>query len=211
MSGSFIPIRPFSSLEICASAPNTMPQMRARCGNGTLRVTQRNGSRFDPNGLGSGSGWHLGWAGLARPKPLRPDLHGPGYSQAGDAQDHAAERFKNRFQLSVRNGNTDNLAYAITVEKKPQLKPSEGTEAMGVQVSTSSDSASRRCKILSSAPEASGYVFDYPLMDRTGLAGTWNFSVTWSPRRAYNWSPAPSEVVTLFDAFEKQLGRRRLS
>jgi uncharacterized protein (TIGR03435 family) len=38
---------------------------------------------------------------------------------------------KNRFQLSVRNGNTDNLAYAITVEKKPQLKPSEGTEARG--------------------------------------------------------------------------------
>jgi uncharacterized protein (TIGR03435 family) len=61
-------------------------------------------------------------------------------------------------------------------------------------------------EILSRAPEASGYVFDYPLLDRTGLAGAWNFSLTWSPRRAYIWSPAPGEVVTLFDAFEKQLG-----
>ena len=93
-----------------------------------------------------------------------------------------------------------------------------------MQVSTSSDRASRRCSPANDASmqqrnysrvrqnpfrrsqEASGYVFDYPLMDRTGLAGAWNFSLTWSPRRAYNWSPAPSEVVTLFDAFEKQLG-----
>jgi hypothetical protein len=27
-------------------------------------------------------------------KPLRPDRHRPDYGQAGDAQDHAAERFK---------------------------------------------------------------------------------------------------------------------
>jgi hypothetical protein len=45
MSGSFIPIRPFSSLEICASAPNTMPQMRARCGNGHYEL--RNATAAD--------------------------------------------------------------------------------------------------------------------------------------------------------------------
>ena len=61
-------------------------------------------------------------------------------------------------------------------------------------------------KILSGTIEASGYLFSYPLMDRTGLAGAWNFNLTWSPRRSYVWSPAPGEVVTLFDAFEKQLG-----
>jgi uncharacterized protein (TIGR03435 family) len=61
-------------------------------------------------------------------------------------------------------------------------------------------------KILSGAPEASGYVFDYPILDRTGLSGAWNFSLTWSPRRAYIWSPAASDTVPLFDAFEKQLG-----
>ena len=38
---------------------------------------------------------------------------------------------KDRFQLSVHNGSKDNPAYAITAGRKPQLKPSEGTEASG--------------------------------------------------------------------------------
>ena len=32
-------------------------------------------------------------------------------------------------------------------------------------------------KLLSRTNEASGYVFDYPLVDRTGLAGAWNFGL----------------------------------
>jgi uncharacterized protein (TIGR03435 family) len=130
---------------------------------------------------------------------------------------------KDRFQLSIRNGAKDYPAYAITVEKKLQLKPAQGTEAGGCKFEPfsavprgvplpkltlvcSNVSIPAFAKILSGATEASGYVFDYPLLDRSGLSGAWDFRLTWSPRRAYNWSPAPNEVVTLFDAFEKQLG-----
>ncbi len=49
-------------------------------------------------------------------------------------------------------------------------------------------------------------MFDYPLLDRSGLPGAWSFSLTWSPRRAYNWAPPATDAISLFDAFEKQLG-----
>jgi uncharacterized protein (TIGR03435 family) len=213
----------FSSLEIRTSAPNTMPQMRVRFGDG--RYELRNATAVDlirtawgveADGITGGPDWLdvnrydlIGIApATATPETLKPLLQGA---------------LKDRFQLSVRNGSKDNPAYAITVEKKPQLKPSEGTEPSGCKFQPvptvprgvalpqmtlvcSNVTISAFAQILSGVPEASGYVFDYPLIDRTGLAGAWNFSVTWSPRRAYNWSPAPSEVVTLFDAFEKQLG-----
>jgi uncharacterized protein (TIGR03435 family) len=130
---------------------------------------------------------------------------------------------KDRFQLSVHNGNKDNPAYAITVERKPQLKQSQATEDGGCRFQPvpsvprgvplpqatlvcSNVTMPAFAKILSGAWAASGYLFDYPLVDRTGLAGAWDFSLTWSPRRIYVWAPAPGEVVTLFDAFEKQLG-----
>ena len=61
-------------------------------------------------------------------------------------------------------------------------------------------------RILAASSEASGYVFDYPLLDRSGLTGAWTFSLKWSPRRAYLWAPAATDAITLFDAFEKQLG-----
>ena len=54
--------------------------------------------------------------------------------------------------------------------------------------------------------EASGYLFNYPVVDRTGLKGAWNFSVQWSARVAQRPSLAAGETTTIFDAFEKELG-----
>jgi uncharacterized protein (TIGR03435 family) len=54
--------------------------------------------------------------------------------------------------------------------------------------------------------EASGYLFNYPVVDRTGLKGAWNFTVKWSPRVAMRAYPTPADTITIFDAFEKQLG-----
>jgi uncharacterized protein (TIGR03435 family) len=54
--------------------------------------------------------------------------------------------------------------------------------------------------------EASGYVFNYPVLDRTGIEGAWNFSLKWSPRNIYLRSGAAAETIPLSDAFETQLG-----
>src|SRR5215472_2722444 len=213
----------FNSVEILAAAPNTMPQMRIRFGNG--RYELHNATAVDL----IGTAWGVDadsisggpdWLDLNRydviamaPATTTPDM----------LRTMLQSMLKDRFQLSVRNSNKDNPAYAITVDRKPQLKPSEGTEASGCRFQPSPTvprgapqprmtlvcnnvTIPAFAKILSRAPEASGYVFAYPLLDRTGLAGAWDFSLSWSPRRTYIWSPAQGEVVTLFDAFEKQLG-----
>jgi uncharacterized protein (TIGR03435 family) len=213
----------FNSVEIRAAAPNTMPQMRSRFGNGRYELHNatavdliRTASGVEADSVSGGPDWldlnRYDVIAMA-PATTAPDM----------LKTMLQSMLKDRFQLSVRNGNKDNPAYAITVERKPQLKPSEGIEASGCRFQPfptvprgaplprmtlvcNNVTIPAFAKILSGAPEASGYVFDYPLLDRTGLAGAWNFSLTWSPRRAYNWSPAPGEVVTLFDAFEKQLG-----
>jgi uncharacterized protein (TIGR03435 family) len=215
----------FDSVEIRAAVPNTMPQMRSMFGNG--RYELRNATALDlirtawavgVDNISGGPDWLdlnrydviASAPATATPETLRTMLQG---------------MLKDRFQLSVRNGDKDQAAYAVTVPKKPELKPSDGTESSeckfepvravprGVPLPPmtlvcSNVTIPAFVKILSGAPEASGYVFDYPVLDRTDLSGAWNFSLTWSPRRAYNWSPAPADIVTLFDAFEKQLGLR---
>jgi uncharacterized protein (TIGR03435 family) len=207
----------FAGVEIRAAAPNTMPQMRSRFGNG--RYDLRNATAVDlirtawgveADSISGGPDWIdlnrydvIAMApATATPQMLKTMLQ---------------SLLKDRFQLSIRNGSKDKPAYAITVERKPQLKPSEGTEASGckfqpapaapqVTLVCTNVTISAFAEMISRAPEASGYVFDYPLLDRTGLAGAWNVSLTWSPRRVYSLSPAPGEIVTLFSAFEKQLG-----
>lgn len=214
----------FSSVEVRASAPNTMPQMRARFGNG--RYELRNATAVDlirtawgveADGISGGPDWldvnrydvSATAPAAATPQTLRTMLQG---------------MLKDRFHLSVRNGEKEQPAYVITAGKKPQLKPAEGTEAGECKFQPPVRSVPRGAplppvrlvcnnvtladflKILSGATEASGYVFDYPLLDRSGLTGAWNFSLTWSPRRAYNWSAVATDTVTLSDAFDKQLG-----
>jgi uncharacterized protein (TIGR03435 family) len=206
----------FDSVEIRAAAPNTMPQMRSRFGNGRYELHNatavdliRTAWSVSADGISGGPDWLdlnrydvIAMApAAATPETLRTMLQ---------------SMLKDRFHLSVHNGSQDNPAWAITVARKPQLKPSEGTEASGCRFQPvplppmtlvcSNVTIPAFAKILSGTTEASGYLFNYPLLDRTGLAGAWSFSLTWSPRRSYVWSPARGEIVTLFDALEKQLG-----
>ena len=217
------PSMAFDSVEIRSAAPNTMPQMRRRFGNGRYELHNatavdliRTAWGVEADSISGGPDWldlnRYDVIALA-PATATPDM----------LKTMLQSMLKDRFQLSVRNSTKDNPAYAITVERKLQLKSADGSEAGGCKFQPVSAVPRRAplprmtlvcsnvtipafAKILSGAPEASGYVFDYPLLDRTGLTGAWDFSLTWSPRRAYNWSPVPSEVVTLFDAFDKQLG-----
>lgn len=213
----------FNSVEIRAAAPNTMPQMRSQFGNGRYELRNatavdliRTAWGVDADSVTGGPDWldlnRYDVIAMA-PATATPDM----------LHTMLQSVLKDRFQLSVRNSNKESSAYAIMTGRKPQLEPAEGTEKTGcsfepvpavprgaplprMTLVCSNVTIPAFAKILSGAQEASGYVFGYPLLDRTGLAGAWNFSLTWSPRRAYVWSSAQGEAVTLFDAFEKQLG-----
>ncbi len=136
---------------------------------------------------------------------------------------------KDRFQLRVHTDKKDAPVYAITVGKKLQLKAADGSENSGcVQQSSNRTNvnppsspgalpepvtfACRNmtmaafAKALTGVRETSGYLFNYPVLDRTGLKGAWNFSFKWSPRNAVLPGPAAGDAITIFDAFEKQLG-----
>ena len=54
---------------------------------------------------------------------------------------------------------------------------------------------------------APAYLFNYPVIDRTGLTGSWNFDLKWSLRVLSGHSAPPvPDSLTLFDAIDRQLG-----
>lgn len=129
-----------------------------------------------------------------------------------------------RFQLVARNDMRGLPAYAMTVGRKSPLKQADGSEAAGCGIESSQNPPPPgappepvvfACRNMTMAAfanqlpkvrEASGYLFNYPVVDRTGLKGAWNFTVKWSPRVAMRAYPTPADTITIFDAFEKQLG-----
>ncbi len=213
----------FDSVEIRAAAPNTMPQMRSRFGNGRYELHNATAVDLIRTAWGVDAESVTGgpdWLDLNRYDviAMAPETATPEMLRA-----MLQSVLKDRFQLSIRHGNKENSAYAITAGRKAQLKPAQGTEKTGcsfepvpavprgaplprMTLDCGNVTIPAFAKILAGATEASGYLFGYPVLDRTGLAGAWNFSLSWSPRRNYVWSPAQGEAVTLFDAFEKQLG-----
>ena len=123
-----------------------------------------------------------------------------------------------RFHLVAHNDTRNLPAYAMTVGGKPQLKPSDGAEEPGCSIQPAHNPTEPvvfACRNMTMATfanqlpnvrEASGYLFNYPVVDRTGLKGAWDFTIKWSPRTAMRAYPTPADTITIFDAFEKQLG-----
>jgi uncharacterized protein (TIGR03435 family) len=204
----------FGSADVRASAPNTAPRMRLgftagryEIRNATLVDMIRTAWNVDADNVLGGPEWLdtgrfdlIGTAPVdSSPETLRSMLQG---------------FLKDRFQLRVHSGTKDLPAYVLTAGKKAQLKPSEGSQEGGckVQAGTVREPVVFRCKSVTMAgfakdlPKqwpASNYLFSYPVVDRTGLQGAWDFSFECS--RPGN-QPASTAIVTLFDAFEKQLG-----
>jgi uncharacterized protein (TIGR03435 family) len=106
----------------------------------------------------------------------------------------------------------------MTVGGKLQLKQADSSEEPGCRIQPGNNPPEPvvfACRNLTMAAfasqlpnvrEASGYLFNYPVVDRTGLQGSWNFTIKWSPRAAMRAYPTPADTITIFDAFEKQLG-----
>ena len=209
----------FDTAQIRPSAPNTILSMRKRFFRG--RYELRNASLVDliqtawdvdaDNVVGGPD-----WLDLKRFDVIAT---APSDSRPETLRSMLRAMLANRFQLAVHQGTKDFPAYAMTVGKKLQIKrASETSENAGCRANqnqTQAEPVLIDCHAMTMAAFAkaipamrgvSGYLFNYPVVDRTGLSGVWDFSAKWSPRTLFFPSAPGSDELTIFDAFEKQLG-----
>jgi uncharacterized protein (TIGR03435 family) len=202
--------------EITASRPNSLPEMRTRCfagrcelRNATLTDLIRTAWSVDSVKIVGGPDWmdvrRFDITAAASQESLRNMLR---------------QLLKERFELSVHNGSQYLPAWTITAGRKPRLQKADATETSGCKLERAvpysrSAPVTFVCRnmtmpafatALVKIREASGYIFNYPVLDRTGIEGAWNFSLKWSPRNIYLRTAAAGETISLPDAFESQLG-----
>jgi uncharacterized protein (TIGR03435 family) len=206
--------------DIHPSPPNTIAEMRVRFTAG--RYELRNATAVDL----IRTAWNVSadnvaggpdWLDADRFDVIAPV---PTSANAEMLRGRLQELLKLRFHLSVHNGEREEPAYEITAGKKPVLKTADGSEPSGCrpQLQQGQSSAggaqwvtlecrnvtmASLAKVLPTIREASGYLFNYPVVDRTALAGAWDFTLQWHVRRALLQAPVTGEITTIFDAFEK--------
>lgn len=130
---------------------------------------------------------------------------------------------KERFGLVVRQGTAPMPAWVLTVAgSKPKMKPSDGSGEPGCLPIKNSSDASSGSEIyieVSCQNEtmqrfagevrsiARGYLAGYqpqPVVDSTGLKGSWDFDLKWTPRNRLKRAGAGG--ISIFDAVQNQLG-----
>ena len=124
-----------------------------------------------------------------------------------------------RFRLAVHHDNRMRSAWVLTVGKRnPQVKETQGAGPQACE-SVPPDSAavsqSFACHNMSMSDfvrqlrglgRAVGYVGNSPVVDQTGLAGAWDFSLKFTPLEQR--ANSEGEGVSLFDAIDKQMGMK---
>ena len=211
----------FGSVEIHASPPNTIPRMRNRfsagryeLGNATVVDLIRTAWDLDADRIIGGPGWL---------EADRFDLTAtaPTASSPEALRGMLRTLLEDRFHLVARMETRDLPVYAMTAGKNLHLKTFNGEGDSGCMVQYPAPGSPRTAPIsfecrnttmaafssqLPTMSGASGYLFNYRVVDRTSLKGAWNFSLKWSPRTAGQAFPAGGETVSLFAALENQLG-----
>jgi len=204
----------FESVEVHASGPNTVPRMRSSFSRG--RYELGNATVVDL----IGTAWDVGadevvggpaWLGTDRFDVIATAPNG---STPETLRIMLGALLEDHFHLVTHKGTRDVAAYAMTVGKKLQRKESGGSEEAGCKLQPAAKPVTFECRNMTMAafanemprmPGASGYLFNYRVVDRTKLKSSWNFSVRWSMRPQGPRPPA-GEVVSLFSALENQLG-----
>ncbi len=122
-----------------------------------------------------------------------------------------------RFKLAIHQDQKSMPAYVLTVGKGgPKMQQSEtakpgdqrctpgqgtpGNQHVMCQHMTMDDLADTLPGL------APGYVRDTPVVDQTGLKGSYEFKLDWTPAGRLNASPDGTAGISLFDALEAQLG-----
>jgi uncharacterized protein (TIGR03435 family) len=116
-----------------------------------------------------------------------------------------------RFKLALHNDTRPMPAFTLTAGKgKPKLREAEGSGESGCQSPPQPGYSTMTCRNLTMeafAQTLRGRAGDYltiPVVDSTGLKGSWDFDLRWNSRSQS--MPAGAERVTIFEAIDKQLG-----
>jgi uncharacterized protein (TIGR03435 family) len=120
-----------------------------------------------------------------------------------------------RFKLAIRHERKDMPVYFLAVGKKvPKLQPAAKPDKPDCpRVGGTVGLIHRACQAYTMAalaellPEVAGNFVDHPVVDKTGLAGSYDFQLDWMAKAAYlaaktspGDGPAP---VSIFDAVDK--------
>lgn len=123
-----------------------------------------------------------------------------------------------RFQLKFHRDKKELAVYAITVAKSgPKLSKSEGNPSglPGLFFRGLGNLPATNATMADFAGVLQSAVLDRPVVDQTGLAGRWDFTLTWTPDEfqfggaAKNMPPPPNNGAAppdLFTAFQEELG-----
>jgi uncharacterized protein (TIGR03435 family) len=123
-----------------------------------------------------------------------------------------------RFKLVLHNGTSSIQAYTLMPGNgKVKMKPSDGSDDSGCKFQQSSIQtpgppvyvafSCHNVSMETLAKNLHGWTYDYshgPVLDGTGLKGTWDFDIKWTPRQLL--ASAGADGISIYDAVDKQLG-----
>jgi uncharacterized protein (TIGR03435 family) len=121
---------------------------------------------------------------------------------------------KNRFSLVVHNGTAPMPAWILTADN-PKLKPSEGSAAAGCEpeqppanqppggISTITVNCHNTTsdQLAQDLQQMAGGFIDKPIINNTGLQGSFDFQIVWTPR--FRLAQAGPDAISIFDAIRK--------
>jgi uncharacterized protein (TIGR03435 family) len=116
-----------------------------------------------------------------------------------------------RFALVVHNDTRPFPEYVLKVGLRSRLKETTGGDSNCLAAPQNGQTTAYSCHNITMAefaarlPRMAGNYFQLTsVADLTGLNGSWDFTVSWTPRNSL--TAAGSNAVTVYDAVEKQLG-----
>ncbi len=211
--------------DVHPSAPNTIPEMRKRflhgryeLRNATMLDLIRTAWDVDADNVAGGPEW----LGLDRFDVI---VSAPAGSSPKTLNTLLQRLLAGRFHLAARRDTKELPAWVLTADRKVQLQESHTLEEGGCSAAPAPDRPQLRgaspppvrfvCRNMTMAAFAGalpkmrgapGYLFNYPVVDRTGLKGEWDFDFEWAARTPGSPPAPPGATTTIFDAVENQLG-----